>query len=596
MNFVRLYGRVLRLLSKDRWVAVGLSIANVALAGLLFLEPVLFGRVVDVLSHAATNTREQVWEQAFALLALWCAVGLSGIGATVAVSLLADRMAHRNRLLSMHSYFEHVLALPLSFHGDIQSGRLMKVMLVGADNLFSIWLAFFRDHMSTFVAALVLLPLTLAMNWRLGLLLLGLVAVFAVITAFVIRQTETAQGKVEMYQSRLAGTAQDALSNVIVVQSFTRMASEARMFGDIIRQVMDHQFPVLNWWAVVSVLTRAASTLTVIAIFILGTVLHLDGKATVGEIVSFMGFATLLISKLEGAVAFVSRLVFQAPGIAEFFEVLDARTSVPERAGAVSLGRASGQVVFENVAFAYPGGPRILSDVEFRADPGRTLALVGQTGAGKSTAMALLQRMWDPVAGRITLDGHDLRDISLDSLRRNVGVVFQESMLFNRTIRDNLLVGRPEATQEELERACRMAEAHDFIIRQPKGYDTLVGERGASLSGGQRQRLAIARALLKDPPVLILDEATSALDAATEARVQKALAALMAGRTTFIIAHRLSTVRDADEILVFESGRIAERGSFDALVREGGRFAELVKTQLTASAPLAAPEAVKAAE
>jgi ATP-binding cassette subfamily B protein len=596
MDFIRLYGRVLKLLSKDRWVAIGLSIANVALAGLLFLEPVLFGRVVDVLSHAATNTREQVWEQAFALLALWCAVGLSGIGATVAVSLLADRMAHRNRLLSMHRYFEHVLALPLSFHGDIQSGRLMKVMLVGADNLFSIWLAFFRDHMSTFVAALVLLPLTLAMNWRLGLLLVALVVVFAIITAFVISQTETAQGKVEMYQSRLAGTAQDALSNVIVVQSFTRMASEARMFGDIVRQVMDHQFPVLNWWAVVSVLTRAASTLTVIAVFILGTVLHLDGKATVGEIVSFMGFATLLINKLEGAVAFVSRLVFQAPGIAEFFEVLDARTSVPERPGAVTLGRAAGQVVFERVAFAYPGGPRILSDVEFRADPGRTIALVGQTGAGKSTAMALLQRLWDPVAGRVTLDGHDLRDITLDSLRRNVGVVFQESMLFNRTIRDNLLIGRPEATQEEVERACRMAEAHDFIIRQAKGYDTLVGERGASLSGGQRQRLAIARALLKDPPVLILDEATSALDAATEARVQKALAALMAGRTTFIIAHRLSTVRDADEILVFEGGHIAERGTFDALVRQGGRFAELVKTQLTASVPLTVPGAVKAAE
>ncbi|WP_043363753.1 glucan ABC transporter ATP-binding protein/ permease [Belnapia sp. F-4-1] len=596
MDFIRLYGRVLKLLSKDRWVAVGLAIANIALAGLLFLEPVLFGRVVDVLSHASTSTRDQVWERAFALLALWSAVGLSGIGATVAVSLLADRMAHRNRLLSMHSYYEHVLALPLSFHGDIQSGRLMKVMLVGADNLFSIWLAFFRDHLSTFVAALVLLPLTLAMNWRLGLLLLGLVLVFAVITAFVIRQTETAQGKVEMFQSRLAGTAQDALSNVIVVQSFTRMASEARMFGDIVRQVMDHQFPVLNWWAVVSVLTRAASTLTVISIFILGTLLHLDGKATVGEIVSFMGFAMLLINKLEGAVAFVSRLVFQAPGIAEFFEVLDARTSVPERPGAVSLSRASGQVVFDKVAFAYPGGPRILSDVEFRAEPGRTLALVGQTGAGKSTAMALLQRLWDPVGGRVTLDGHDLRDITLESLRRNVGVVFQESMLFNRTIRDNLLVGRPEATQDELERACRMAEAHDFIIRQPKGYDTLVGERGASLSGGQRQRLAIARALLKDPPVLILDEATSALDAATEARVQKALAALMAGRTTFIIAHRLSTVRDADEILVFEGGRIVERGSFDTLVQQGGRFAELVKTQLTASAPLTAAQPVKAAE
>ncbi|MBL6454374.1 glucan ABC transporter ATP-binding protein/ permease [Belnapia sp. T6] len=597
MHFIRLYARVLRMLAPDRWVAIGLGIANVAMAGLLFLEPVLFGRVVDVLSHAAGMSRDQVWQAAFALLSLWGAVGLSGIGATVAVSLLADRMAHRNRLSSMHRFFEHVLALPLSFHGDVQSGRLMKVMLVGSDNLFSIWLAFFRDHMSTFVAAIVLLPLTLAMNWRLGLLLLTLVVVFAVITAFVIRQTETAQGRVEMFQSRLAGTAQDALSNVVVVQSFTRMSSEARMFGDIVRQVLDHQFPVLNWWAVVSVLTRAASTLTVIAIFILGTVLHLDGKATVGEIVSFMGFATLLIGKLEGAVAFVSRLVFQAPGIAEFFEVLDARTSVPERPGALSLSRAEGAVVFERVGFAYPGGPLILSDVEFTAPPGRTIALVGQTGAGKSTAMALLQRLWDPVAGRVTLDGHDLRDITLDSLRRNVGVVFQESMLFNRTIKDNLLVGRPDATQPEIERACQMAEAHDFIMRQPKGYDTLVGERGASLSGGQRQRLAIARALLKDPPVLILDEATSALDAATEARVQRALKALMAGRTTFIIAHRLSTVRDADEILVFDGGRIAERGTFDELVRLGGRFAELVKTQLTASAPLeTAAGAVKAAE
>ncbi|WP_309139427.1 ATP-binding cassette domain-containing protein [Siccirubricoccus sp. G192] len=338
---------------------------------------------------------------------------------------------------------------------------------------------------------------------------------------------------------------------------------------------------MLNWWAVVSVLTRAASTVTVIAIFVLGTVLHLDGKATVGEIVSFMGFATLLIGKLEGAVAFVSRLVFQAPSIVKFFEVLDARSSVPERPGALTLDRAIGAVEFDRVAFAYPGGTRILTDISFEAPPGRTLALVGQTGAGKSTAMALLQRLWDPVEGRITLDGHDLRDVTLESLRRNIGVVFQESMLFNRTIRDNLLIGRAEATQEEIERACRMAEAHDFIQRQPQGYDTMVGERGASLSGGQRQRLAIARALLKDPPVLILDEATSALDAATEARVQKALAALMAGRTTFVIAHRLSTVRDADEILVFEGGRIAERGSFNDLVQQGGRFAELVRTQLT---------------
>jgi ATP-binding cassette, subfamily B, beta-glucan exporter len=206
--------------------------------------------------------------------------------------------------------------------------------------------------------------------------------------------------------------------------------------------------------------------------------------------------------------------------------------------------------------------------------------LVGHTGAGKSTAMSMLERLWDPTEGRITIDNQDLREVTLDSLRANIGVVFQESLLFNRSIRENLLVGREDATDAEIEQACRMADAHEFIIRQPQGYNTMIGERGATLSGGQRQRLAIARALLKNPPILILDEATSALDAATEAKVSRALKTLMAGRTTFIIAHRLSTVRDADEILVFESGEIVESGSFDALLARNGRFAELVQTQL----------------
>ncbi|MBR0651724.1 glucan ABC transporter ATP-binding protein/ permease [Roseomonas terrae] len=584
MGFVRLYGRVLWLLGADRPMAWGLGVAALALAGLQFLEPVLFGRVVDLLSRSERMPPATLWQEAAQLLVVWGVVGLASIAANVAVGLFADRMAHRNRLRVMHDYFQHVLALPLSFHGDTQSGRLMKIMLVGTDNLFGLWLGFFREHIITFVSLLVLLPLTLVMNWRLGLLLVVLVVVFAIVAALVIRRTQDAQSKVESFHSRLAGNAQDALSNVVVVQSFTRLSSEARMFGDIVRQVLDHQFPVLNWWAIVAVLTRAASTICVIAIFVYGTVLHVRGQATVGEIVSFMGFATLLIGRMESAVSFVSHMVFVAPRIAELFDVLDARSSVPEAPDAIDVGRAAGHVAFEGVGFAYPGGPRILRDVSFSAVPGKTIALVGQTGAGKSTAMALLQRLWDPVDGRITLDGHDLRQVSLESLRRNIGVVFQESMLFSRTIKENLLVGRRDATDEEIEAACRQAEAHDFIIRQPQGYETVVGERGSNLSGGQRQRLAIARALIKDPPVLILDEATSALDAATEARVQKALGALMAGRTTFIIAHRLSTVREADEILVFDGGRIAERGPFADLVALNGRFAELVRTQLAGGA------------
>ncbi len=579
-----IYRRVLAMLGADRKVAWLLGIGNILVAGLQFLDPVLFGRVIGLLSKSDQISHAQLWHDARYLLGMWIVVGGVSILANIATALQAERLAHRNRLAAMSRFFAHVLSLPSSFHGQAHSGRLIKVMLSGADSLFAIWLLFFREQLATYVATLVLLPLTLFLNWRLSISLIVLVVLFCIVTIIVIRRTEIGQSTAERYQSELAGTAQDALANVVVVQSFARLQSEAALFGGIVRQVIAHQFPVLNWWAVVNVLTRAASTIAVISIVIIGTLLHVRGQASVTEIVSFMGFAQLLIGRLESAMSFASRLFFSKPMLNDFFEVLDASSSVPEAANPVALTDVRGEVRFEDVSFAYPGGPRILDGVSFTAKQGQSIALVGATGAGKSTAMSLLQRQWDPISGRITIDGCDITDISLDSLRRSLGVVFQESLLFNRSIRDNLRVGRPDASDAELEQACRLAEAHDFILRQPQGYDTMVGERGATLSGGQRQRLAIARALLKDPPILILDEATSALDAATEALVSRAMATLMRGRTSFIIAHRLSTVRDADEILVFEQGRIVERGSFDALVAAQGAFAKLVRTQLSGAA------------
>jgi ATP-binding cassette, subfamily B, beta-glucan exporter len=586
MRFLRVYGRVLGLLGRDIRVAGFLAFANLIVAGLQFLDPVLFGYVVNLLSRSSTMEAATMWHEAAVLLGIWVGIGLAGIVGNIFVALQTERLAHKHRITSMGKYFQHVLALPLSFHGSTHSGRLIKQMLAGTDGLFGTWLVFFRDQLSTILSAAVLLPLTLFLNWRLGLVLITLVAIFLVFTAIVVKKTETAQRRVEGLNSSLAGTAQDALANVMVVQSFTRLSADGRLFGDIANQVIRHQFPVLNWWALVNVMTRASSTLAVITIVVVGTWLHINGMASVGEIVSFMGLAMLLIGRLETAASFVSSLFFKLPALEDFFAVLDARSSVPEKNDARTLWAPRGEVRFEDVSFAYPnGGGTVLRDVNFDAKPGTSVALVGQTGAGKSTAMSLLQRLWDPTSGRITIDGQDLRDITLDSLRSNVGMVFQESLLFNRTIRENLMVGRPDATEQEMERACRMADAHEFIIRQADGYDTMIGERGATLSGGQRQRLAIARALLKDPPILILDEATSALDAATEAKVSHALKALMAGRTTFIIAHRLSTVRDADEILVFDEGRIVEQGTFNALLAKGGRFADLVHTQLAPAAP-----------
>jgi len=586
MRFFKTYGRVLGLLGRDIRIAGFLAFANLMVAGLQFLDPVLFGRVVNLLSRSDKLPHNEMWHQAAMLLGIWVAVGIGGIVSNIAVALQTERLAHRHRIKSMGRYFQHVLALPLSFHGETHSGRLIKAMLTGTDGLFGTWLVFFRDQLSTILSAVVLLPMTLFLNWRLGLVLIVLVAVFLVFTAIVVKKTETAQRQVEGLNSSLAGTAQDALANVMVVQSFTRLSAEARLFSNIANQVIRHQFPVLNWWALVNVMTRASSTLAIITIVVVGTWLHMNGMASVGEIVSFMGFAMLLIGRLETAASFVSSLFFKLPALEDFFTILDERSSVPEKENARVLWAPRGEVRFEDVSFAYPAsGAAVLSEVSFKAQPGTCVALVGHTGAGKSTAMTLLQRMWDPTSGRITIDGQDLRDITLDSLRSNIGVVFQESLLFNRSIRDNLIVGRPEATDEDIERACRMADAHEFIVRQQNGYDTMIGERGTTLSGGQRQRLAIARALLKDPPILILDEATSALDAATEARVSKALKTLMAGRTTFIIAHRLSTVRDADEILVFDNGRIVEQGSFSGLLALEGHFAHLVETQLSPAVP-----------
>jgi ATP-binding cassette subfamily B protein len=236
-------------------------------------------------------------------------------------------------------------------------------------------------------------------------------------------------------------------------------------------------------------------------------------------------------------------------------------------------------VAFENVSYSYDGKRMAVRRVSFSARPGETVALVGATGSGKSTTLGLLHRVFDPIEGAITIDGVDIRDLTLASLRRNIGVVFQEPMLFARSIEENLRIGKPDATQVEIDAALELAQATGFVVRQSEGVLTNIGERGRGLSGGERQRLSIARALLKDPPIMVLDEATSALDATTEKQIQKALEAATRGRTTFVIAHRLATVRSADRILVFENGEIVESGSFDELVKKGGRFATLAAAQ-----------------
>jgi ATP-binding cassette, subfamily B, beta-glucan exporter len=328
----------------------------------------------------------------------------------------------------------------------------------------------------------------------------------------------------------------------------------------------------------------------VLAIFTVGIALHSKGLTTVGEIVMFVSFATMLIQKLEQVVSFINNVFMEAPRLQQFFDVLDAVPAVRDRPGAVDTGRLSGLVEFNDVSFSYDGKRPAIEDLSFTALPGQTVALVGPTGAGKSTAIALLHRAFDPQSGIIKIDGMDVRALKLTALRRNIGVVFQEALLFNRSIADNLRVGKPDATDEELRLAASRAQALEFIERAERGFETKAGERGRMLSGGERQRLSIARALLKNPPILILDEATSALDALTESKVQAALDEVMKGRTTFVIAHRLATIRNATRILLLQNGRVIESGTFDELTKLGGHFAELAKTQFMVPQTPAADE------
>ncbi|MGB9017862.1 MAG: glucan ABC transporter ATP-binding protein/ permease [Pseudolabrys sp.] len=579
MGFLQVYARALAKLGPDSSLGWLLALANVAVTVALFAEPVLFGSVINVLAVAQADSASADWAKLWWLVLVWASLGMFTIVCGTLIALVADRLAHRRRLAVLSSYFEHVLQLPLAYHGETHSGRLMKIMLQGTDALWAFWLGFFREHLAAFVSLLLLVPLTLLINWRMAILLIVLCVLFAALTALVLHKTETLQSKVQTYHSDLTERASDAIGNIALVHSFVRVESEVVALKSISERLLAAQYPVLSWWAVATVLTRASTTLAILSIVALGAWLFRNDLITVGEIATFVALAGLVVARLEQAVSFTNRMTLDAARLYEFFDVLGTTPAMHDRPNAIDPGRLIGRVEFDDVSFSYDRKRPAVSGLSFTALPGETVALVGATGAGKSTALMLLHRAFDPQSGCIRIDGIDVRDIQIGALRHNIGVVFQEALLFNRSFAENLRVGKPDATDEQLGDAARRAQALNFIEYKVEGFDAIVGERGRLLSGGERQRLSIARALLKDPPILILDEATSALDAATESHVLAALDEVMRNRTTFVIAHRLATIRNATRILVFDHGRIVEMGTFQELQRSGRVFTRLIREQ-----------------
>ena len=568
MSLFQVYARALSYLSAYRLRVSMVVVANVILAVITIAEPILFGRIIDAMSSKTAVSP---------MLIAWAAFGVFNTIAYVLVAREADRLAHERRASLLTEAFGRIISMPLSWHNQRGTSNALHTLLRACETLFGLWLEFMRTHLATAVALTLLIPTAISMDYRLSAVLVVLGILYWIIGRVVMSRTKDGQASVEAHYHTVFSHVSDVISNVSVIHSYNRIESETRALKEFANQLIKAQLPVLDWWALASALNRMASTISMMIILVIGTVLVQRGEIKVGDVIAFIGFAGLLVGRLDQMRAFATQIFEARSKLEDFFQLEDSVKEREEVANASTLDKVRGDVEFRNVSFDFAGTTQGVKDVSFKVKAGQTVAIVGPTGAGKTTLINLLQRVYEPQQGSILVDDTPISAVTRRSLRASIATVFQDAGLLNRSIRDNIRLGRDDASETEVQAAADAAAAAEFIESRLNGYDTHAGERGNRLSGGERQRIAIARAILKNAPILVLDEATSALDVETEARVKTAIDNLRRDRTTFIIAHRLSTVREADLVIFLDHGAIVEMGSFDELSHSNGRFAALLR-------------------
>lgn len=579
--------QLLRLLAFARPYRAAFALGGVATllsSGLGLVFPLLFGQLIDA-SFLKVGSRDttQLDRTVLLLLGVFAVSSLFGAAqsfllARVGTSVVADLR---------RTLFAHLLTLSPRFFGNHKVGDLTSRLTADVGTVYSVTsvaLAQLLAQIVTLVGSLSLLVLT---SWKLSLLTLAVIPLVIGTAVTIGLRIRRASRAVQDALADANASASEAISGVRVVQSFTAEHAERKRFGVGVQAAFDAAIGRARWQAWMTGLMGFFTFGGLAVILWFGGRQVMSGALSPGTLVTFLFYAF----QVGGTVAQLTGLYNQfqeALGASgRIFELLDEHSDLPEPAAPAPLTRAEGRVTFEAVTFAYEGHA-VLRDLTLDVPAGQIVALVGPSGAGKTTLVSLIPRFWDVSAGTLRLDGTDLRNFALRDLRAQVGLVPQETLLFSGTVGENIRYGRPDATPVEVEAAARAANAHEFITAFELGYDTVVGERGVKLSGGQRQRIAIARALLKDPRILILDEATSALDNESEALVQAALERLMQGRTTFVIAHRLSTVRNADRILVMDAGQIVQDGTHAQLLAAGGLYRDLYELQFRQQTALAA--------
>ncbi len=493
--------------------------------------------------------------------------------------------------------FAKIQRMSFSYHDQNQTGQLM---IRATDDVEKVRL-FIAQGLVLAAQAFILLSVTLvillATNWRLTLVILPTLPIALVLFVVFGALSQPLFVEVQRRISAMNTVLQEALAGIKVVKAFVREPYEQRRFDRAADDLLAQSLKVSRTFAFLFPVIFLVAQLGQAAILYFGGAQILNGTLNLGEYQKFSLYLIYVFFPL-GQLGFIISLMAQASASASrIFEILDAKSDVTDKPGARPLLPIQGRVEFKDVTFRYFGSAEpVLKHVSFTAEPGQTIALLGATGSGKTTIINLIPRFYDVSEGAVLIDGHDVRDVTLDSLRSQIGIVLQETNLFGGTIRDNIAFGRPEASLEEVVNAAKAAAAHDFIMSFPDGYDTRVGERGATLSGGQKQRIAIARALLLNPRLLILDDSTSSVDLVTEYQIQKALDNLMRGRTSFVIAQRISTVLNADQILVLDKGQIAASGKHEELMESSPIYAEIYHSQLVEDAPVEVTGAVQEAQ
>jgi len=477
--------------------------------------------------------------------------------------------------------FAKIQRLSFSYHDRNRTGQLMIRATDDVERLRT----FIGQGLLMALQALILLTGTLIIllvtNLRLTLVVLPVLPLALIIFMLFGMISQPLFVEVQKRLGRVNTTLQENLAGLKVVKAFTSEAREEKRFHDSIDSLLEQRVKVSRIFSFLFPFIFLIANLGQAAVLYFGGRQIIDGTLTLGEWQKFSLYLIYVFVPM-GQLGFIISLMAQAGASADrIFEILDARNDVENKSGAVELAAVDGHVEFRDVTFRYfAGSEPVLSNISFSAEPGQTVALLGATGSGKSSIINLIPRFYDVSEGQVLIDGRDVRDVTLESLRQHIGIVLQETVLFSGSIRDNIAFGRPDATDEEIVAAAQAAAAHDFIVGFPQGYDTPVGERGTTLSGGQKQRVAIARALLLDPHILILDDSTSSVDLNTEYEIQKALDRLMQGRTSFVIAQRISTVLNADQILVLDKGRVVARGTHEELMENSALYADIYHSQL----------------